>query len=425
MEKLAQTTHATALPLPEKVNNFWYVYNDADTVIIFVHGIFSSSRECWLYRDPQDPEHSVYWPDLVRMDSRLESPSIYLGGFTTSLNAGDLSIKDCARELLDALTMVDSQGRRPPLEKPNLIFVCHSAGGIVVRYLLDRHRTRFKEKAIGLVLIASPSLGSVYANKLATLAQFYNQRLGLQLQWGGESLRDLDDRFKDLVFYRQLPRLTGVEAYEHYFILRKQWLPSWVERWVPNRRKLVSELSAGRYFDAPRLLPNTDHFSAVKPESFDHPAHVLLVTFWLELEKPDSNTKFHSFTIVETFDQVIKLSIGSKVLFVADIAEVGEGEANGREDFEKNIFPQLVSITRCRSVLVCWGNCGTRFFRKKSLADGFKAKGLLFRGVFLIKEREVIRYEKIGLFAQLKHQSLAAAYVEAAKRILDPRHAAA
>jgi hypothetical protein len=133
MEKLAQAPHPPALPLPEKTNNFWYVHNNADTVFIFVHGILSSSRECWLYGDPQTPQHSTYWPELVRIDPRLESPSIYLGGFPTSLTSGDLSIKDCARELLDALARVDPQGRRPPLDKPNLIFVCHSSVACAAR----------------------------------------------------------------------------------------------------------------------------------------------------------------------------------------------------------------------------------------------------------------------------------------------------
>src|ERR1700731_2500213 len=30
-----------------------------------------------------------------------------------------------------------------------------------------------------------------------------------------------------------------------------------------------------------RMLQNTDHFSTVKPTGFDHPAHKLLVEFWL------------------------------------------------------------------------------------------------------------------------------------------------
>ncbi|MEX0829560.1 MAG: tetratricopeptide repeat protein [Nitrospirales bacterium] len=268
-------------PLPEVENNFWYISNESDTVFIFVHGIFSTSQTAWLHDSKKGP----YWPDLVSQDHRLQSPAVYMAGYSTSLTSGDFTIKDAARAILDALQRVDPQGRQPPLDKGHLIFLCHSTGGIVIRYLLERNQHLFRDKAVGLVLLASPSLGSVYANKLKPLAKFYNQQLGLQLQWRGESLADLDDRFKDLVHEKRIPRLTGVEAYEHYFIMRKQCLPGWLDRMLPNRRKLVDSLSAGRYFGAPRLLPNTDHSSAVKPDSRDHPSHQLLVTFYGEFLK--------------------------------------------------------------------------------------------------------------------------------------------
>lgn len=262
------------------MNNFWYLCNESDTVFLFVHGIFSDSQSCWLYSNSRQQKENQYWPDLVKEDKRLQSPSIFMAGYSTSLTSGDLTFKDAAQEIFDALQLVDSQGRQPPIQREKLIFICHSTGGIVIRYLLERHQDLFKDKAIGLVLIASPSLGSIYANHLNLLARFYNQQLGLQLQWGGENIEDLDDRFKDLVYSRRIPRLTGVEAYEHFFILRKQWLPKWIERWVPNRKKLVDKLSAGRYFGSPRLLPNTDHFSTVKPDGLDHPAHLLLLNFF-------------------------------------------------------------------------------------------------------------------------------------------------
>ncbi len=42
----------------------------------------------------------------------------------------------------------------------------------------------------------------------------------------------------------------------------------------------MTEESAGRYFGAPVLLRNTNHFTCVKPDSLTHPAHELLVDFW-------------------------------------------------------------------------------------------------------------------------------------------------
>ena len=272
---MAQTS-----PSPVLTNARWHLLTEGETAIVFVHGIFSDSGGCWRFEDPDDRTHTAYWPDLVASDSRLATPataSIFLGGYTTAINAGDLKIADAARALVDAMQLKSATLEPPPLDKPHLVFVCHSTGGIVARYMLTRYRELFEPKVLGLVLLASPSLGSIYANKLRPLAKFYNQQLGLQLQWGGESLTDLDGQFKDLVNQRRL-NLIGTEAYEHYFILRRR-LPSFLDRLIPNRRKIVDKLSAGRYFGDARLIENTDHFSIVKPNGVQHPSHEFLVSF--------------------------------------------------------------------------------------------------------------------------------------------------
>jgi len=277
--------------------NSWYYFNRSETVFIFIHGIFSDCKSCWTHQSAVDPSNVVFWPDLIINDSRLDTPSIFLGGYETSLSSGDLRIKDAARDVLDAMRMEDFQGRPAPFEKRNIVFIGHSTGGIVARYLLERFKEQFADKTVGLVLLASPSLGSIYANKLRALAKFYSQELGLQLQWGGEDLADLDDRFKDLVYENKIPRLLGVEAYEHYFILRNSLFPGFIEPFIPNRRKVVSALSAARYFGAPRLLSGTDHFSAAKPDSVDHSSHKLLVNFWSDFKgrfEPNLNVALSS-----------------------------------------------------------------------------------------------------------------------------------
>ena len=38
----------------------WYILNDSDTVVVFIHGIFSNARTCSWSCDPR-----VFWPDLV------------------------------------------------------------------------------------------------------------------------------------------------------------------------------------------------------------------------------------------------------------------------------------------------------------------------------------------------------------------------
>jgi hypothetical protein len=267
--------HRTALPQHGQ-NNLWFHYNQSRAVIVFVHGIFSDSRGCWLHDDAGYPPRTVYWPALVRSDPRFGNPSIYLAGYYTAIDAGPYEIRNCADEVFRALAREDPQGRPGPLEKETVVFVCHSTGGIVVRYLLEVHESSFVDKNIGLVLIASPSYGESLPTRLEWLARFYNQQLGIQLQWGSWSLRDLDARFRDLLDQRRLC-IHGVEAYENHFIFHRPWLP--------DRKVLVTEASAGRYFGAPVLLRNTNHFTAVKPDSKQHPAHELLVDFWMMLER--------------------------------------------------------------------------------------------------------------------------------------------
>nr|WP_303903536.1 hypothetical protein [Thiohalomonas denitrificans] len=255
-------------------NNVWYSYDEhASHVIIFVHGIFSDSRTCWLHQD-DNVTKCEYWPELVRRDLRLCNPAIFLGGFYTDPNSTTYEIRDCAHELFSALRRPSVDGRLSPLDFHHLIFVTHSTGGIVVRYLLERHKKEFTDKEVGLVLVASPSYGSKWANRTDPLSRALNNRLSQQLKWGNDSLQEIDDRFRELVDGKHIPNLKGTEAYENHFLRRNFF-------WA--RTKVVDKESAGRYFGSPRQLPNTDHSTCVKPDTFTHPAHELLVDFYTSL----------------------------------------------------------------------------------------------------------------------------------------------
>ena len=143
------------------------------------------------------------------------------------------------------------------------------------RYMLDYYIDKLKDRRIGIVLLASPSIGSEWANRFGGLASFYSNKLGLQLRWQNDLLKDLDKHFKELVYSAKYPFLKGVEACETKFIFRP-W------RWFPpiTRHLVVEAESAGRYFGRTRPLHGTDHFSIVKPDCLEHPAHTLLCQFF-------------------------------------------------------------------------------------------------------------------------------------------------
>jgi conflict system STAND superfamily ATPase len=267
-EVTLQQERMFGIPSP-RTNNVWYEYRNSDTVFVFVHGIFSDSAGCW-----RNEERDVFWPELVRCDPRLNSPALFLGGYYTDIGSGIYDLDNCEHELFSALGRPLVDPALPPvMQWSNIVFICHSTGGIVVRYMLERRYEHFVDKHVGLMLVASPSYGSSLATRLDWLASFYRNRLGQQLQWGSWNLQELDSRFKALLHDRKIPSLVGVEAYENKFIIYR--------RFLPNITYVVSEESAGRYFGPPVLLRDTDHFSAAKPDGPKHPSHETLVDFYL------------------------------------------------------------------------------------------------------------------------------------------------
>src|SRR5262245_23076412 len=99
-----------ALPIPDDVNSFWNCHSPrSNDVIVFVHRILSDSRACWTSKS------GTYWPHLLLNDTRLTSPSIYMGGYTTFAGSGDLRVHNCASELLDDLKLADGAHHSSPL----------------------------------------------------------------------------------------------------------------------------------------------------------------------------------------------------------------------------------------------------------------------------------------------------------------------
>ena len=78
---------------PPAVNNIWYHYEPGDVVVVFVHGVLSDSRSCWLYTNPEDNSPDQYWPELVKTDPRFRGVAIYLGGYFTAIDAGPYEIR--------------------------------------------------------------------------------------------------------------------------------------------------------------------------------------------------------------------------------------------------------------------------------------------------------------------------------------------
>jgi pimeloyl-ACP methyl ester carboxylesterase len=340
---------------PVGLNNFWYRYAGDDLALVFVHGVLSDSRSCWLHCEANDP--SVYWPALISTDPRLPNMSIYMGGYYTAVDSGPYEVSACSAELFHALGRPDEQGRPSVLDARNIVFLCHSTGGIVVRHMLYRERDHFRDKRVGVILIASPSYGSKWADRLGMIVDFYNHSQGAQLKWGNWSLRQLDSDFKNLVYRKMIPDLVGAEACENHFIVHR--------RFLPDRTVLVTKESAGRYFDDAIMLRNTDHFSSVKPASLRHPAHELLLDFILENFQKARTSEPPSAPLIQPSAQATEHTFARDIayqptLYIPPKPEVDPGEVTddrffGRKGLLQDLIPNLSncdSLTIPKSVLL-------------------------------------------------------------------------
>jgi hypothetical protein len=252
-------------------NNSWRAYRDKRTVIVFVHGVLSSALACWYNKEAR-----TYWPDIVCGDEIFNECNVFLGGYYTAFGSTEFDFYQCAVSLLGQLKMKEEHPS--VLDHERIIFVCHSLGGVVVRYMLTLDQTAFADKKIGLLLMASPSMGSEYAGILGDPIELLNHEIGRQLAIGSPSLKALDTMFSDYLQRRIVAgrALSGMEAVEQY-LLEQRWYSWVVNRFSPN---VVKEESAARYFRPGRRIPETTHSSIVKPNAGTHHSHRLLREFF-------------------------------------------------------------------------------------------------------------------------------------------------
>jgi pimeloyl-ACP methyl ester carboxylesterase len=214
---------------------------------VFVHGILSNGEDCW--RHP----NSAYWPKLLKNEPDFQSLGIYVYTYHTGFASGYYSLSDIVDDLKERLINLDNV-----LACNKIIFVCHSMGGIVVRkFLVERVQDLLDRKIeVGLYLVASPSLGSNYANWLEPIAKFagHAQAQALRFSQDNQWLNDLDKTFQNLKESGRLS-LHGKELVEDKFVTLKKFL----------RKQVVEPFSGFRYFGESIKVAGSDHFSIAKP----------------------------------------------------------------------------------------------------------------------------------------------------------------
>ena len=246
------------------MNGKWLREPSNGTAIVFVHGILAEEATCWRHKN------GSYWPQLLKDETELHSSGIFVFSYPTDMFSGSFCLGDIVNTLQDQLR------HNKAAECKKLIFVCHSMGGIVVRKLLvDQQIELFRNRQeIGLFLVASPSLGSSYADWLSPLAKIlgHEQANTLRFVRNNPWLQDLDEHFINLKEAGNL-KIYGKEIYEDRPFFKS---PVFTKLFG---RQVVEPFSAARYFADSRKIYNSDHFTIAEPKDRDDEQHRLLCQF--------------------------------------------------------------------------------------------------------------------------------------------------
>lgn len=237
---------------------------NGDTVVIWVHGILSSSESCWTN------ENGNFWPKMVSDELSVKNVSNYVFNYQTTIFSNDYSISDVVDSLNEHME-IDNL-----FEYSNIIFVCHSMGGIVVRKLIVDKITSFIEKGsrIGLFLLASPSLGADYASFFNPIAKImrHTQADSLKFIKNNIWLFELNKNFLNIKEGNSV-QIFGKELVEDKFVVFHKFI---------FMKQVVPPISGNVFFGKSIKISNSDHFSISKPEDDEALQHKLLIKFITE-----------------------------------------------------------------------------------------------------------------------------------------------
>lgn len=242
----------------------WIRVSQDNCAVVFVHGILSSGEACW------QSVNGCYWPELLSTEAAHSKTGIYVYTYQTGIFSSDYHLSDVVDDLKERLRLDRL------LETKKIIFVCHSMGGIAVRKLIVERASDLTERGIeiGLFLLASPSLGSSYANFFSALASALGNTQADALRFSRNNywLDGIDKEFMNLKESGRL-KLHGKELVEDKFIVLRRLF----------RNKVVEPFSGARYFGERYKVPSSNHFTISKPENKTAIQHRLLCQFINEI----------------------------------------------------------------------------------------------------------------------------------------------
>jgi len=214
-----------------------------DRIIVFVHGLFGDADSTWR------SSTSAYWPKLLLGDDAFRDFDIYVAGYSSPYLGNRMNVDEVVANLNSRLVSDDVFSKHR-----EVIFVCHSLGGLIVQRLLLTFRG-YASKVPFVYFFATPQTGSDMA-RLATVFDADPLLKALLPGDQNEYLQNLENEWKASHF--RIQRLCAYEKNPYKGIL------------------VVDRLSGTRNCDEPPIAINENHLGIVKPDSTEHDSYIAL-----------------------------------------------------------------------------------------------------------------------------------------------------
>lgn len=231
--------------------------------IVFIHGLGGHAATTW------GDKNKIFWPYWLNED--FDNTAVWTIGYDATPSAWSsdtMPMSQRGLNLLDEIHNTNSIGNKP------LLFIVHSMGGLILKYLLEMSEQTKKYNYIvnmtkGIFFLATPHAGSYGASFLKKLNIIYRANyIVKELSKGNSELGRLDDSFCNLVKKKDFKCISFYETKE-VRIEKKFWLSNIKIPLIDKKGlKIVSEESAKGRFPQDTPVPvDKDHINISKLQS--------------------------------------------------------------------------------------------------------------------------------------------------------------
>jgi triacylglycerol esterase/lipase EstA (alpha/beta hydrolase family) len=258
LKKVGRTGWRVVRALDREFNipeSSWLRRDEKTKVFIFVHGLLSEAPRAW-------SGGGTSWQELMLNDDDFADWDIVVANWYSTVMSEEHSIEVEAERLYQYL-FVGEEGISGDSKK-EVVFLCHSLGGILVRQMLVAHPHLVHDFRVGCITLGTPARGAKLATILSSLSKLFKHTQAQALVFDSPTLLRIHEEFFRLV-RESSGRLFGKELYESSGLGKNLRVVKSAGRFGLRIPPLVGLDSQGGYFGDPLEVEDTDHASISRP----------------------------------------------------------------------------------------------------------------------------------------------------------------